>query len=100
MNGQVEAGFNPAACWEEVRLAVLGSDDRRLWLAWRKHYPTRFWKQMGQFALGPMCDAIGVPYAKVLRRLTAYEMDPLRDMAADRELLRRESSRPPPPMPG
>ena len=97
MSERLDAGFDPAACWEEVRLAVLGDDDRRLWLAWRKHYPSRFWKQMGQFALGPMCEAVGVPYANVLRRLTAYEMNPARDITADRELLRRESSRPPPP---
>lgn len=96
MNTQAELVMAPDACWEEVRAAVLGDDDRQLWLAWRKHYPSRFWKQMGHFALGPMCEAIGVRYSNVLRRLTAYEMHPERDMDADRELLRRESSRPPP----
>lgn len=70
-------------CWSEIVHAFEAGDDRALWLAWKKYFPLRFWKPLEAPGVGALCRAAGIEYSEVLRRVTAYDLSPTRDRAAD-----------------
>lgn len=71
------------ALWRQVKDAIRGDDDRKLWLVWKLAYRHRFWRHFGVMGPGQVCAKDGVSYEDVLRRLTNYEMRKDRVSAAD-----------------
>ncbi|MFO0670628.1 MAG: hypothetical protein U0235_13520 [Polyangiaceae bacterium] len=78
-------------CWNEILHAFEAKDDRALWLAWKKYFPLRFWKVLEVPGVGALCRTAGIDYTEVLRRVTAYDLDPTRNRAADDAELRSAS---------
>ena len=92
------SGFDPRfaqRCWGEIHQAMLSEDDRALWLAWKKHFPLRFWRGLDVPGVGALCRDAGIEYGELLRRVTGYDRDAKRDKLADEVQVERESQRPP-----
>jgi hypothetical protein len=78
--GEVEEA---KALFQQVQEAFRGTDERKLWFAWKRAYRLRFWKPFGAMGPGQVCAQFKVPYDELLKRITAYEMAPKRNSQLD-----------------
>ncbi len=85
------------ALLDQIKAAAQGSDDRALWLAWKRGYRARFWKAFSAMGPGQVCAQQNVPYEAILKRITSYELGAGRNSSVDEAELASEGV--PPSMP-
>lgn len=82
------------ALWQDVQKAFRGTDNRQLWLAWKRAYRSRFWTHFGVMGPGQICAKNGVAYDELLKRITSYEMSQGRSSQVDEHELAAQGTPP------